>query len=243
MIQVFNREQRANMKRTKEFRDTNKPWGDLHLNSYKNVGAVMALVKESNATTFEEWEHYYFKTGEQRKSILAAATEENPLSTDELNNLNYNFGRTASDLLKIADTLASKCNISLQNAYNYVYIRILDETWKGYETELNAAKAMEPICSQYSNLTISHADLVKDNKYAVDFEIFQGSNLLLGVQIKPTTYRDSFNPGVIRDKKTNQIKNEAYLNEFGAKVLYLYTDWGKVVNMNELQEQLSQLCS
>ena len=243
MIQVFNREQRANMKRTKEFRDTNKPWGDLHLNSYKNVGAVMALVKESNATTFEEWASYYFQTGEQRKAILEAATEENPLSADEMSNLNYNYGRTTSDFIKIAEALATKCNISLQNAFNYVYIRVLDETWKGYETELNAAKAMEPICNQYSNLTISHVDLVKDNKYAVDFEIYQGGTLLLGVQIKPTTYRDSCNPGVIRDKKTNQIKNQAYHNEFGANVLYLYTDWGKVVNMNELQEQLTKLCS
>lgn len=239
---IKNREQRAAMKRTREFKNTNKPWGDLHLNSYNNVGAVMALVKESNATCFEEWESYYLQTGEQRKALIGSIHTSNPLSKEELSNLNYNYGRTFSDLEKIAEKLAARCNISLEKAINYVYIRVLDETWKGYETELNAAKDMEPICNQYSNLTISHADLMKDNQYAVDFEIFQGENLILGVQIKPTTYRDSSNPGVIRDKKTNEQKNQNYYNEFGAKVLYLYTDWGKVVNMNELQEQLTQLC-
>ena len=241
MIELYSREKRADMKRSKEFKNTNKPWGDLHLNSYKNVGAVMALAKESNAKTFEEWESYYFQSGEKRNAELSAAPENYPQQSEELNQLNYNHGRTVAELEQIAQTLANRCNISIQNAFNYVYIRVLDETWKGYETELNAEKEIQLICDKLPGLTISHTDLIKDNQYAVDFELYNNSSLLLGIQIKPTTYRDSFNPGVIRDKKTNEKKNQEYKNEFGADVLYLYTDWGKIVNMNELLETLKVL--
>lgn len=239
---LLSRNERIELKRTKEFRDTNKAWGDLHLNSYKNVGAVMALLKDSNATCFEEWERYYLLTGEQRKAKLSTASNEHQLSSEELNKLNFHHGRTISELEQIAEVLAKRCDISLKKAFNFVYIRVLDETWKGYESELNAAKSMQSICEQYSNLTISHTDFTKDNEYAVDFEISQNDSILLGIQIKPTTYRDSSNPGVIRDKKINEKKNQEYTNKFGANVLYLYTDWGKIVNLDELHEQLNLLC-
>ena len=225
------------MRDTHAFTATNKPWNDLKLNHCDRIGAVMALIKNSRATCFEEWEAYYLNTGKKRISKLPRITDEKALK-----NLNRYSGRTTEELMQLAEKLADRSNIPLEKAYNYVYIRVIDETWLGYEREFNVLKQTQSICSKYSNLTASGVDSITDTKYAVDFEIRKNNRIVLGIQLKSTKYRDSTLKAVDEVKAINKAKNDAYTERYGAPVLYLYIDENNiVVNINELIEFLDSL--
>ena len=224
------------MRQNREFNKTNEPWNNLKLNHTTNIGAVMALIKNSKATCFEEWESYYFQTGRERLEKISTATNKS-----EISEINRYHGRTQEELLEIARRMALYLDIPVEKAYNYVYIRVIDETWLGYSRELKVLKQIQNISKKYFKLTASGVDSFTDTEYAVDFEVHQDDILVLGIQLKSVKYRDSTMKAVDDVKKINKAKNDEYTAKFGAPVLYLYVDKGEVVNMNELIEFLDTL--
>ena len=233
---LLTKNERDEIRNTKAFAESNKPWNDYNLNRTANIGAVMSLIKDSKATTFEEWESYYLQTGAQR-----AAKMKKWVGKEEFWKLAKNCGRTTDDLLEVAQEFSSKTNIPLEIAYNYVYIRVIDETWIGYERELNALNRIKELCKLYPNLTASGVDSFTDTEYAVDFEIRQKDTIVLGIQLKSTKYRDSKMKAVDEVKVINKAKNAKYTKKFGAEVLYLYVEDNKIVNWMEMVECLDDL--
>jgi len=229
-------ETRIQIRKTPDFQTTNKTWNDLYLNATDNIGAVMALIKDSNAQSFEEWEKYYLDSGEKRRHLLAAVTD-----TKEKNNINRSHGRTKEDLFKIAKILAQKCNISEDIAFNYVYIRVIDETWIGHNRELEALKVIQQLCFRRC-LTVNGVDSLTDTKYAIDFEVREQGQRILAIQLKSTRYKYSKTTILLQTKKMNQNKNKKYTERFGVDVLYLYMNPnGHIVNLAELEERLAQI--
>lgn len=233
---LLSREERMNMRNTKAFRASNKPWNDLHLNRTANIGAVMFLIKESKAISFNEWEEFYFKSGAERIQLLRGWVDR-----ESFRRINHDYGRTADDLLKIAKEFADNINVPIETAYNYVYIRVIDETWLGYSRELTAISEIKNLCQQYSNITISDVDSYKDADFAVDFEIRKDNLLRLGIQLKSTKYKNSDLIAVDEIKEINAKKNKHYFNKYGAEVMYLYFNNGHIVNLYELKNFLDTL--
>lgn len=228
---LLSRNERLELRATKAFSDTNNAWNDLQLNSTDNIGAVMAIIKNSKATTFDEWESFYLNTGDKRKRALA--------TTSDLHKLNRFNGRTKDDLLNVAKILAKECNLDISVAFNYVYIRVIDETWIGYSRELKVLDEIRTMCAHY-NLRADGVDSYMDTQYAVDFEIRDQDKVVLAVQLKSTNYKYSQLSAVKQIRKVNLDKNKRYTNRYGADVLYLYINSNdRVVNMNELEMFLS----
>lgn len=222
------------MKKTEEFNQSNKVWNDLGLNSKTNVGCLMALIKDSKATTLEEWSDYYFKTGEEKRELLKKFVEKKRYF-----DICATHGRTEDDLIKIAEKLKDALGCSLETAYNYVYIRVIDETWTGHSREVTALMDINKMCRNYGDFKANSVDYHTDFTYAVDLEIREDKKLILGVQLKPISYLTSTNPGVADSKRFNERKNKAYTDEFGAEVFYLYVNRDdSYYNFNDLQSCL-----
>ena len=63
---LLSKNKRDELRQSAEFNATNNVWNEMNLNHVNNVGAVMALVKNSKATTYEEWERYYLSKKKKR---------------------------------------------------------------------------------------------------------------------------------------------------------------------------------
>ena len=61
-----------------------------------------------------------------------------------------------------------------------------------------------------------------DNKYAVDFLIYQNGQLICGVQIKSENYHKSHLGIVHSTIKTNERKNEKFVRDYGVPVFYAF---------------------
>ena len=232
---LWSKNKRVEARKTEKFRSTNKMWNDLGLNQKKNIGAVIFLAKQSKAKTFEEWERYYFESGEKRNELLSKSHTEY-----ELKKINNEHGRTKEDLLEIAKEFQKHIDLPLETVYNYVYIRVIDETWIGHSRELKAMRTITIECEKFG-LTVSDVDYYMDMTYAIDFEVKRNNNPILAIQLKSVKYRDSTLVAVDEIKTINKEKNAAYTSRYGADVLYLYTDYDRIVNLNELRSFLNNL--
>lgn len=218
MFKLLNEKERLALRNSKEFKNTNYLWNKLELNSRNSVGCLMHLIKQSHATTKEEWEKYYFKTGEERKKIHIN-------NLNQLSIINAEYGRTIDDLEEISIIFNKELHLDLNLVFNFVYIRVIDETWIGYERE---KKAFE-ILSDKTDLTIKTVSYQDDIRYAVDFEVYKNGKLILAIQLKSSNYKHTRK----YVHEMNIRKNKEYSLKNHVAVIYLYIDNNKIVNLDD----------
>ena len=195
----------------------------------------MLIANKSNATKFSEWESFYLNSGEERKELL-----KEYLPKEDFKKVNTEYGRTKKDLIKIAKDFNKHLNLPLKTVYNYVYIRVIDESWIGYKRELKAFEVLKEECSCYNGIEVCKTEFKKDKDYSIDFEIKKDNKVILGIQLKSITYYLSSSKGNLDAKEVNSIKQKKYKNEFKTPVLNLYiaSKEGRIVNIKTLRKYL-----
>lgn len=223
--------ERLKIRKSKSFKDSNRFWNELNLNHRSNIGSVMYLAKLSGAKSYDNWVKFYFKSGEDRLKL-----RKNYKSLDELVKINQNYGRTEEELIEMAKTLSMGMGISLELAYNFVYIRVIDETWLGLRREEKTFNLIKKELIKYKVFRIEHTDVETDFHYAVDYEIKKDGKTILGIQLKSSNYLISSKIDYVKDM--NKDKNHEYSKTFGVPVMYLYMKEDELINMDELIEFL-----
>lgn len=241
----------------KKFRATNSAWNELTLNSPWSVGYVSSLIESESFKSKEDWEAFYYRSGEERNAFLAEESEpirnfinfhilkktkpENIKKTPpKYKNLNFNFGRTKAQLAEKGAILFEKMQengskISLEECIEAVRFRVICETWNGIMIrEKNTIQKLE---SNFRDLVFEKTTGEFDHRYAVDYQVFKSEKLLCGIQIKPKSY--TFKTSYIQKAKAaNRRKNELYSLEFKAPVFDVISKLsGEVLN----EEVLSQI--
>ena len=234
----------------KKFRATNAPWNELTLNSPWSVGYVSSLIESESFKSKEDWEAFYYRSGEERNALLAKESApirnfmnfhilkktkpENIKKTPpKYKNLNFNYGRTKAQLAEKGAILFEKMqennsNISLEECIESVRFRVICETWNGIM--IREKNTIEVLQSKFPNLIFEKTSGEFDHRYAVDYQVFKFEKRLCGIQIKPKSY--TFKTGYIQKAKAaNRRKNELYSLEFKAPVLDVISkSSGEVLN-------------
>ena len=111
-----------------------------------------------------------------------------------------------------------------------VYMRVLEDTWKGYEKEL---LVIEEITKETS-IELVHSSVDMDSTYAIDAIASKDGTDIFAIQIKPSSYLG--NTDYLRKaKEQNTEKNKRYQEKFGIPVFYAYYGKEKVlINKKEL---------
>lgn len=220
-----------------KFRSTNQTWNDLMLNDPWSIGYVTSLIVIEEFATKEDWELFYYRSGEQRNlQIQHLNDEQRELLNDErlvlkdgasirklswdLKNFNFQFGRTEEQLYRKGELLYGVVknngyNLTIEDCFQCVRFRVICETWNGVVVrEVNTIATLKRLLPQ--------ADFRKvegefDHKYAVDYEVFKNDHLVYGLQIKPESYTGNA-PYINKARFANQQKNQRYRAQFGVPV-------------------------
>lgn len=189
--------QRLAMSKTPEFRATNYVWNVNKLNNSIDNGSMMDLIGKCKPTSREEWIRYY----------LNFRREKYPSERFPFEALVKKFSAAA--------------HISLNQAYNYHFFRVIDQTYNGYASE---QEAMQNIWNyiqkvnptQVSNFRIVHAPQEIDRYMRIDVEVFRLINNqwreVAGIQLKPQTYFC----------KTGKWARMAYSQNYHGQVEYVH---------------------
>lgn len=220
-----------------KFRSTNQTWNDLMLNDPWSVGYLTSLIVIEEFATKEDWELFYYASGEKRNhQVQHLNDEQRALVNDEqlvlkngasirklswdLKNLNFQFGRTEEQLYRKGELLYGVVknngyDLTVEDCFQCVRFRVICETWNGVVVrEVNTIATLKRLLPQ--------ADFRKvegefDHKYAVDYEVFKNDHLVYGLQIKPESYTRNA-PYINKARFANQQKNQRYRAQFGVPV-------------------------
>ncbi len=231
------------------FRSTNDAWNKLMLNDPWSVGYVTTLIETKQWSSKEEWERFYYLSGDERSQ--KAGSNYNIIENFQLvrvnkaaiydlswdiKNLNYQFGRTKEDLMRRAEVLYQymrdqlQSSITLDECFECVRFRTICETWNGVIVrEVNTVKKLHYLFG--SNATIKKTDGEIDHMYAVDYEVYVENVLKFGIQIKPKSYLGNA-PYLGRARCANEQKFTAYKEKFGCPVYVIISKTsGEIQNL------------
>ncbi|MDF2879689.1 MAG: hypothetical protein K0R54_246 [Clostridiaceae bacterium] len=237
-----------------KFRSTNYIWNELKLNSPWAVGYVTTLIESKEFKCREDWKDFYYKSGKDRldeiiklnpkeANILRNFSIKDNTLPYELKNLNYSYGRTENDLIKLAKCMYKKIleegnpnKIDLGECVYMVKYRVLGETWNGVRVrEINTVKELNKAFPDVSFVKTA-GDI--DYKYGVDYELYHEDKRLCAIQIKPSSYRNGKSIEIQKAKKANEFKNKLYEDDFSAKVLYVYSSSNGIIENKEVISQI-----
>lgn len=226
-----------------KFRSTNAAWNNLMLNDPWSVGYVSQLIETKEWSSKEEWEQFYYDSGEERQTLIPSAFQD-ILNNDSLQltqkdriqtlswqykNLNYQYGRTKEDLMNKARKLNSVAkNLTLDECFECVRFRTICETWNGIIVREN--NTIKNLSQLFPHLEFRKTDGNIDHTYAVDYEVLYDGVLKCGIQIKPKSY--TFNaPYLQKARFANQQKYAAYTELKGVPVLTVISKGsGEILN-------------
>lgn len=250
-MNLWDYEKRKNIRYDKEYKTTNIVWNKYRLNKRDNIGHTMVLIKECKPKTFEEWQSYYEKSGQEAHTLKAKMKCK---SFDELRRKNHiincEHGKTTDDLIELAKEFQSLLssegmNLDLETCFNFVYIRAVDETYLGYQREVAAFNSLSDYCKD-NGLEVRETSNMIDVRYGVDFEIYKNDKLLVGIQAKGAIYKQAMeNPdscSAIRnaDALLHTI-NDEYTKEYKAPVLRMYVEKNLTIKDNTVFENIKLL--
>ena len=252
-------------RKEKIFAMTNKSWNIAKLNQTFVIGSLSNLFRASNARTMDDWENWYYQSGEERKQKLRAlpahkrAILENfnlpyekgyalihTLSEEELK-INTHYGRTKEDLRQIASTFKKHLHkdirfkhLKFDTIYDFVLLRVLDETFIGFMREYNTIKQLR---KDFPQFTFHEVSSELDAKYAIDCEAYIGEELQFAIQIKSSKYYDADKGFLTAVKKMNHNKNKMYTDEFGVPVYYVFSNEQGRIHNSDICDEIKHLHS
>ena len=240
---------------TEKFRLTNAPWNSLMLNDPWSVGYVTTLIELVSFTEKEEWENFYYESGQQREKLIEKLNVENQnIINDEtlirinknivnqlswdLKNINTQYGRTKDSLYRKAQLLFEKVKndivgITLDECFECVRFRVICETWNG--VIIRERNTVQNLLKQFPNTEFRKVNGEMDHTFAVDYELYKNNILTSAIQIKPQSYTWN-TPYIEKARNTNRYKNQNYLKKFGVQVYDVISNSkGDIINTDVIK--------
>lgn len=196
---LFPKKRRENMRYSEKFNSTNNIWNNKYYNQRANIGTISYLtrcahekLKDSNRTivmSFGQWQQYYFGSGKERLRLISQISPFENVP----NKYNYYFGRTEQEISEMAERFQKDCFdegiiLSEIEAYNYCYIRIIDEGYIGYKREVAAILSLKKL---YPDLQFCFASDYEDVYLGIDILVIRNKEVIGGLQVKSVAYKNS----------------------------------------------------
>lgn len=195
---AYDYEKRMEIRNSLDFKKSNYAWNKHCFNSRRCVGSLMTMIEKAKPKSLEDWEKYYFSH----------------LPTNEV------FNNVYTPFAKIL-------GISKQLAFNYTYIRVIDETWIGYSKERKAVMALRNFavrCDEhgYHGMRFRETSEKFDFNYSVDVEQYVNGKLVAGLQLKSRSYYYNHELRNSTSHRHNVEKQRHYSKRFNVPVYYVY---------------------
>ena len=187
------------------------------------VGAVMALIRECQPKTFQEWQQYYFENAFTKTKVPVKETKE------ILNELGERLYAKITDVV-IPEWTEAFSQITKQDCYDYVYEVTVPRTFDGFITEKSVVNDL--LAKQFPEVIFEESDSDLDHSGDVDY-IGKVGEKAFGIQIKPVTANSNFANYNLSERM--QANFQEFEEKYGGKVFIILSS--KVGNKKEVKNK------
>ena len=153
----------------------NRRWG---LTKTAKVGEVMALIRECQPKSFDEWESWYFSYAKTNTKDPVKITKKT------LKELGERLYIKLKEIV-VPDIKQAINSINLDDCIEYIFNLTLNRTFDGFIDEKSTV--IDTLAKRFNNVKFVESDPEWDHAGDVDFLGWLDKNKAIGVQIKPVT--------------------------------------------------------
>lgn len=182
------------------------------------VGAVMALIRECQPKTFEQWQQWYFENAHTSGKIPVKITQE---SLEELGERLY----VKIKEIVIPEWTEAFNQLTLQDCVEYIINLTINRTFDGFIREKSVIE--DNLAKLFPQVRFEESDSHLDHAGDIDYLGWVG-NKAFGIQIKPITSKSNFgNYSASERMKASFID---FSKKYTGKVFIIFSENEKITN-------------
>jgi hypothetical protein len=196
------------------------------------VGEVMALIRECQPRTYEEWTRWYFENAYTRTKNPQKVTEE------VLRELGQRLFAKLKEIVvpQLKDAMQT---LNIQDCVDYVYNLTINRTYDGYLTEKSVVN--DNLARKFTGVVFEESNPELDHAGDIDY-VGKVGDRAFGIQIKPVTANANLGDYSITARMEESFRS--FEEEYGGRVFVVYSINDRIVNENiyeEIEKEIKRL--
>lgn len=191
------------------------------------VGAVMALIRECQPKSFEEWEKWYFENASTNGKMPVKITKESLVELGERLHIKIRE-------IVIPEWTEAFNQLTLQDCIDYITNLTINRTYDGFIREKSVVE--DNLAKVFSTVRFKESDPELDHAGDIDYLGWVG-NKAFGIQIKPVTAKANFGNYSVSERMKASFDD--FTEKFGGKVFLVYSIDDKIAN----EEVIAQIAN
>ena len=196
------------------------------------VGAVMALIRECQPHTIEEWEQWYFE------NAYTEAKTKTKITKESLQELSERLHEKITEVV-IPEWQAAFNQLTLQDCTDYIHNLTINRTFDGFLREKSVVN--DGLSKVFTNVVFEESDSELDHAGDIDYVAKVGEKAF-GIQIKPVTAKSNFGSYSATERMKASFAD--FEDKFGGKVFIVFSLDGEIANkeiLPEIQKEIERL--
>ena len=196
------------------------------------VGTVMALIRECQPKTIEEWESWYFENAQTAGKQPARITRET------LQELGERLYVKIKDIV-IPEWMEAFNQLSIEDCIDYIYNLTIHRTYDGFIREKSVVE--DTLAMRFRSVRFEQSDPHLDHAGDIDYLGWVGQKAF-GIQIKPVTSKANF--GNYSASERMRASFDEFRAKYGGKVFIVYSVDDEVANpevIDEIEQEFNRL--
>jgi hypothetical protein len=182
------------------------------------VGTVMALIRECQPKTIEQWEKWYFENATTDGKTPTKITKE---SLEELGERLF----VKIKEIVIPEWTEAFNQLTLQDCIDYIHNLTINRTFDGFIREKSVIE--DNLAKTFPNVKFVESDPQLDHAGDIDYLGWVGDNAF-GIQIKPVTAKANFGNYSATERMKASFNN--FEEKFGGQVFIVFSIDDKIKN-------------
>ncbi|MDD4412055.1 MAG: MjaI family restriction endonuclease [Patescibacteria group bacterium] len=197
---------------------------NYQLSRPNKVGAVMALIRECQPKTIDEWEKWYFKK--------AFTESKNPIkiTPEILTELGERLHEKIT-VVVIPEWQAAFAELSLQDCKDYIYNLTINRTYDGFVREKSVVN--DGLAKCFSEVEFIESDNDLDHAGDIDY-LGKVGEKAFGIQIKPITAKANFGNYSVSERMRANFQD--FEQKYQGKVFIVFSLEGEISNKEVIKE-------
>ena len=195
------------------------------------VGAVMALIRECQPRTIEDWEKWYFENANTDGKTPTKITKEN------LAELGERLYVKIKEIV-IPEWTEAFNQLTLQDCIEYIHNLTINRTFDGFIREKSVIE--DNLAKVFPNVKFEESDPELDHAGDIDYLGWVGDKAF-GIQIKPVTAKANFGNYSATERMKASFHN--FTEKFGGDVFVLFSIDDRIQNEEKIDQIANDLSS
>lgn len=188
------------------------------------VGTVMALIRECQPKSFEEWQKWYFENANTDGKTPSKITKE---SLEELGERLY----VKIKEIVIPEWTEAFNQLTLQDCVDYIFNLTINRTYDGFIREKSVIE--DNLAKEFPNVKFAESAPELDHAGDIDYLGWVGKKAF-GIQIKPITAKANF--GNYSATERMRASFDDFTKKFGGKVFIIFCEKEEIKNEEVIEE-------